>query len=73
MDEARKGSDPDPTSDLIQFFVGWTDIQASRISQAIPELRKAYEIGSAAQGANWASDESRVTDAGVGRRRARLR
>ena len=46
MVRARRGLDLDPTSDFAQFWVGWTEIQAGKISQAIPELEKANALGS---------------------------
>jgi adenylate cyclase len=39
-DEARKCLFLDPNSYFVQFFLGWTDIQAGNIRQAIPELTK---------------------------------
>ena len=44
MEQARRALALDPTSDLAQFGIGWTDIQAGKISQAIPELQKAYTV-----------------------------
>jgi tetratricopeptide (TPR) repeat protein len=48
MQQARETLCLDPTSDFGWFGIGWTDIQAGNISPAIPELQKAYEIGSQA-------------------------
>jgi adenylate cyclase len=53
IEQARRGSDLDPASDFPRFFVGWTDLQAGKISQAVPELQKAYAIGSSAYEAGY--------------------
>ena len=47
MEQARRALDMDPTSDLAHFSIGSTDIQAGKVSQAIPELQKAYALASA--------------------------
>ena len=48
MEQARKGLDLDPTFSSSQFAIGWTDIEAGKISEAIPGLQKAKSMGSPA-------------------------
>jgi len=40
-DLSRKALDLDPTNPYAQWGIGWTDIEAEKFSEAIPELQKA--------------------------------
>ena len=40
-DLSRKAPDLDPTNPYAQWGIGWTDIEAGKFSEAIPELQKA--------------------------------
>jgi len=51
--QARKASDLDPTFFFPHFTAGWIDIEAGKISDAIPELQKANAMDSPAWVAAW--------------------
>jgi tetratricopeptide (TPR) repeat protein len=62
MEQARRGLDLDPTSYFTQYSVGYADIQAGKISEAITELQKSKKIGAAYLGYAYAAsgDHSRA-------------
>jgi len=43
-EQSRKALELDPNFFLPQFYVGWTDIQAGKSGEAIPELEKAWAM-----------------------------
>ncbi len=51
--QARKAGDLDPTFFAPDFMAGWVDIEAGKISDAIPELQKANAMDSPAEVAAW--------------------
>jgi adenylate cyclase len=65
MEQAHRGLDLDPTSYFTQYSVGYADIQAGRISQAIPELQKSQKIGAAYLGYAYAVSGDRTRAMGV--------
>ncbi len=51
--QARKAGDLEPTFFLPHFMSGWIDIEAGKISDAIPELQKANAVDSPTWVAAW--------------------
>ena len=51
--QARKAGDLDPTFFFPHFMSGWIDIEAGKISDAIPELQKANAMDSPTWVAAW--------------------
>src|SRR6202521_5824832 len=45
-EQARKALELDPTFYLAQFCLGWTDIEAGKFGESIPELEKARAMAS---------------------------
>jgi tetratricopeptide (TPR) repeat protein len=60
-----RGLDLDPTSYFAQYAIGYADIQAGKISQAIPELQKSKEIAAAYLGYAYAASGDRSRAMGV--------
>jgi tetratricopeptide (TPR) repeat protein len=65
MEQARRGLDLDPPSYFAQYAIGYADIQAGKISQAIPELQKSKEIAAAYLGYAYAASGDRSRAMGV--------
>jgi tetratricopeptide (TPR) repeat protein len=53
IEQANRAKDIDPTFFLPPWAIGWIDIQAGKISDAIPELRKADALESPPFVAAW--------------------
>jgi len=53
MEQANRALDLDPTFFFSRWAMGWINIEAGKVSDAIPDLQKADEIGSPAWVIGW--------------------